>query len=447
MSLRQNALIVLLLTALIAIAGDWSGEPLLSRLWCVPASLLLLGLAYESWAVGRAAVRVQLQAPQRWYLSRPVQICWQIEHRSPRTLLFELAPGAVPEVTLQRDVQRLPVPPGSGAPGVGAPSVGAPGSGARFVASATARRLGRYRWPPLQTRVGGVLGLAWWPRTYALAGEFRVLPDVVHESESARGDAAREMQRARRVGTGLEVLQLRDYRPGDPQRSIDWKASARSGRLVSRDFAENRQLDILIAVDSGRSSGIAAGDTDRLALYANVAARLAQRAVTLDDRVGLLIYAEQPLAAMPLGSGMAAVMRIRSLLSQMTVRRGDANHALAAVRMRALARQRSLIVMLTDLDDASLAGEMRSAVRLLLPTHLPVIAGVASGRIDHMAQAAAEDELGVYRALAAQEYVTALTRSVASLQALGAPAVLAGAHELDRVVVNAYLGFRRRRQV
>jgi uncharacterized protein (DUF58 family) len=432
MSLRQNALILLLLTALLAIAGDWSGEPLLSRLWCVPAAALLLGLAYESWTVSRAAVRVQLQAPERWYLSRPTPIRWQIEHRLRGTLLLELAPAAAPEVTMERAVQRLPV---------------APDTGAAVVVSATARRLGRYQWPPLQTRVGGVLGLAWWPRRHTLAGEFQVLPEMVREVESARGAVAREMQLARRVGTGVEVLQLRDYRPGDPQRSIDWKASARLRRLVSRDFAENQQLDILIAVDSGRSSGIAAGDTDRLALYANVAARLGQRAVMLDDRVGLLIYAEQPLAAMPLSSGIAAVARMRSLLSQMTVRRGDANHALAAIRMRALARRRSLIVILTDLDDASLAGEMRSAVRLLLPTHLPVIAGVASGRIEGMAHTPADDELGVYRALAAQEYVTALTRSVSSLHALGAPAVLAAAHELDRAVIDAYLGFRRRRQV
>jgi uncharacterized protein (DUF58 family) len=432
MGLRQNTLILLLLTALVAIAGDWSGEPWLLRLWRAPAALLLIGLAYEAWTVGRASPRLRLQTSERWYLGRATSVRWQMDHRLRRTLMFELAPAAAPEVSMDRTVFRL---------------AAGPNLPAAAVIPATARRLGRYQWPQIHIRMGGVLGLAWWPRAFRVNGEFQVVPDVVREPEHSRGVAARAVQAARRRGSGAEVQQLRDYRPGDPQRSIDWKATARVRRLISRDFAEDQQLDILIAVDTGRASGMAAGDSDRLALYANVAARLAQRAVTLQDRIGLLIYAEQPLAAMPLNSGMAAVMRMRSLLSQMTVRRVDSNHALAAVRIRALARHRSLIVMLTDLDDASLAGEMRSAVRLLLPTHLPLIAGVASTTVERIALSAAEDELGVYRVLAAQESISALNRSIGALRALGAPAVLAPAAELDRAVIDAYLGFRRRRRV
>jgi len=86
-------------------------------------------------------------------------------------------------------------------------------------------------------------------------------------------------------------------------------------------------------------------------------------------------------------------------------------------------------------------------VRLLLPKHLPFIAGVASERVAALASAPARDELAVYRSLAAQEYCHTLARNVASLRALGAAAVSAAPRELDRAVLEAYLGFRQRRRV
>ena len=67
MGLRQNALILLLLTALVAIAGDWSGQPQLARYWCLPGGVLLLGLAYEAWMVNRAAPGLELGLPPRWF--------------------------------------------------------------------------------------------------------------------------------------------------------------------------------------------------------------------------------------------------------------------------------------------------------------------------------------------------------------------------------------------
>jgi uncharacterized protein (DUF58 family) len=432
MGLRQNALILLLLTGLAAIAGDWSGDIHLARFWCAPAALLLLGLAYETWMVSRAAPRVRLEAPDHWFLGRATSVEFQLSHRLPRMLAFEIAPSAAPEVSMDRSLRTVRAP---------VDEVG------RQVLIATARRLGRYRWPALRIRTGGVLGLAWWPRTLPIDGGFQVVPDIVRESERASGANALGSLAGQRAGSGSEILQLRDYQPGDAPRAIDWKASARTRRLISRDFSEDQQLDIVVAVDAGRASGLAAGHSDRLALYANVAARLAQRAATLDDRVGLLVYAQRPLAALAPGHGTAAVARVRALLAQMSVQPMDSNHILAALRIRSLVRHRSLVVVLTDLDDASMTGEMRRAVRLLLPQHLPFIAGVSSEHATALARTAATQKSEVYRSLAAQEYSNSLARNVASLRALGAPAVLASAQELDRAVLQAYLNFRRRRRV
>ncbi|MEE9253602.1 MAG: DUF58 domain-containing protein, partial [Pseudomonadales bacterium] len=55
-----------------------------------------------------------------------------------------------------------------------------------------------------------------------------------------------------RRGEGLEFHQLRDYRPGDTMRQIDWKATSRRRKLISKEYQEERDQQVLFAIDSGR---------------------------------------------------------------------------------------------------------------------------------------------------------------------------------------------------
>ncbi|HEY5019700.1 MAG TPA: hypothetical protein VII17_01650, partial [Steroidobacteraceae bacterium] len=70
MSLKQNALLLVLLAALIAVLGDWSADPQLTRWWRLPLGLLLLGLAFEAWMSRRANLQLQVHAAAQWLLCR-----------------------------------------------------------------------------------------------------------------------------------------------------------------------------------------------------------------------------------------------------------------------------------------------------------------------------------------------------------------------------------------
>jgi uncharacterized protein (DUF58 family) len=242
-------------------------------------------------------------------------------------------------------------------------------------------------------------------------------------------------------------LRLRDYRAGDPPRIVDWKATARAGRMISRDFAQDHRLEIVIVVDAGRASALRAGSLDRFGHYVNVAARLGQYAAGQDDLVGLVVYADRPLAVLAPARGAPAVARLRELLANARVERTESNPLYAAMRVRSLVRQRSLIIMLTDVDDTTVASQLAQAVRLLLPKHLPFVAGLSSAAAESMARAPANHWLDPYRSLAAQEYCAGLERKVRALNALGAPALVARPDGLERAVFAAYTNFRRAKRV
>jgi uncharacterized protein (DUF58 family) len=430
-SLRRNAFLLVLLTAAVAIGSDWSGNPTFTGLWRLPGALLLLGLAYESWAVAQCRLMLEVRAPEQLMLGRAAQFLFMVTHALNRDVTLQAAPAAPEHFEMDGAVESAEVPAGGRA------------SIERRVIPC---RLGEFDWPDLPARVAGPLGLAWWPRHALCRRRVRVVPDLFRSAAQVKGADASGYQLGLDVGAGAEVLRLREYRAGDAPRAVDWKATARAGRLISRDFSQDSGLQIVIAIDAGRGSSVQAGHLDRFGHYVNVAARLAQFAVAREDRVGLVVYADRPLATLAPGRGSAAMARIRALLGAARVERAESNPLYAATRIRSLVRHRSLIVMLTDIDDATTQSQMIQAVKFLLPKHLPFIAGLSSAEVESMARAPAVQWLDPYRSLAAQEYSIGLERKVGALNALGAPALVAKPEQLEHAVFAAYVNFRRQRR-
>lgn len=432
MSLRPTGVCLGALIALIAIVGAWGADGPIALLWRLPAGLLLAGLAYESSVVARARVRLDIEAPERWFLGRSGAATFLFKHALTRRVLIEWVPSAPSGFLFDGAVRTASIPAFAAA-------------SAQFVG--TPRRLGLQQWPAMRIRVAGPLGLAWWPKQLAAPASIRVQPELLESQFRGAGGGTSGARSGQSAGAGAEVLQLRAYRPGDPPRVIDWKATGRTRQLVSRDFSEDQHLEILILIDAGRASGLRSGELDRFGHYVNVAARLAQYAVAQDDLVGLIVFADRPLLECAPGRGATAVGRIRKLLGAARVEDSESDPLQAAIRVRSLARRRSLVVLLTDLDDAAVAGQLASATRLLLPKHLPFIAGLSSAHAESMAKAAAARWLDPYRSLAAQEYCASLHRKVQTLRALGAPALVAKPDRLEAAVFQAYAQFRRQRRV
>ena len=404
----------------------------MGRLWALPAALLLLGLAYEAAVLSRCVVELELQAPEYWPLARSQPMRFIFRQRSRQRLPIQVVLSAPDEFASTPRIETLQL---------------ASGVATVVTLSAAPRRLGRYPWPSPPIRVGGALRLAWWSRKVVADCAVTVVPEAIGQMERSRGVHGAGAKPVQSGGPGAEVLQLREYRKGDPLRAVDWKATARRGRLVSRDFSEDQHLEVIVAIDAGRTSALGAGDVDRLSLYVNVAARFAQRAASLEDAVGVVVFAAQPLAMLAPARGEAAVARIRDLLTACRVQPGDSNPVLAAARIRTMAQRRSLILMLTDLEDASAGSQLLRAVRLLAPKHLPFIAGFQSARITALARSPARDPLNVYRALAAVEYTNTMESNVRALRALGAAALTAQPADLERAVIDAYRQFREQRRV
>jgi uncharacterized protein (DUF58 family) len=149
-------------------------------------------------------------------------------------------------------------------------------------------------------------------------------------------------------GSGLEFEEVREYEPGDDIRSIDWNVTARMGTPYIKKFREDRELNILLAVDVSASSWFGSVDQSKRDLAAEVAALLAMTAMRSHDRVGLLRFAEGIRDWMPSRRARTELRDAARFLTNVT-------------------KKRSVVFLVSDFLDVGLVDD--PAVRMLGRKH------------------------------------------------------------------------------
>ena len=100
------------------------------------------------------------------------------------------------------------------------------------------------------------------------------------------------IHRLRRPGSGSELLDLRDYRPGDPPKMIAWKPSARRDRLITKEFENDVPVRAVLFLDTSEGVRLGPPGNTLLTRMAGVAAAVAQASAGNRDLVGLTTFDE-----------------------------------------------------------------------------------------------------------------------------------------------------------
>ncbi len=117
-------------------------------------------------------------------------------------------------------------------------------------------------------------------------------------------------------GRGVEFREVREYVPGDDVRTIDWNVTARTDVPYVKQFDEERELTVMLAVDVSRSGRFGSGERMRLEVAAELCGVLALSATTNRDKVGLVLFSDRVELYIPPARGRGHVLRIiRELLA------------------------------------------------------------------------------------------------------------------------------------
>jgi len=422
MSITLRAYFFFAVICLVGIAGQWiAGTE--TYFWRILAVAFVVALVVERVLVKKWLLTLDRELPQRAYLGRPLNYRLLIGNQSHRPVQLEAVEWYPDTVTASREVIRETIAPG----GVGEQTL-----------AVTPTKLGNISWDRFYCRIAGLLGLAHWNRRLSSKSTVAVVPDHLHLAETRVASQDSGDLNRRRYGSGLELIGLRDYLPGDSLRSIDWKATARSGRHTVRVFTEEQRLELTLLVDAGRRSALQAGTLTRLGHYINVAARLAEKTILEGNTVNLICFADQLMATVYQAKGRAGLLRIRAVLEKLRSQHTDSNMLPAVFEARSRARQRNLMVLLTDLDEASSDSQLIKASGLLVPKHLPLVASILDDETVMLERRFAHSWLDPYATMAAHESLLESRRAALHLQRKGAHVVYARPAMLDKEVMSYY---------
>ena len=431
MSITLRAYFFFATICLVGIVGQWAGGSD-TFFWKILALAFVVSLVTERVLVNRWTLILERELPVRAYLGKPLHYTVQVHNQSHRAIGIEAVewyPVSVdgPEKVLRKTI--------------------AAGETDSTSYTVTPTRLGEVNWDRMYCRIAGILGLANWNRRLSSAGKVKVVPDHLNLSETKLAAQSYGDLNRRRYGSGLDLIGLRDYLPGDSLRSIDWKATARSGRHTVRVFSEDQRLELTLLVDSGRRSSLQAGSLTRLGHYVNIAARLAEKTLMEGNSVNLICFADQVLATAYQAKGRAGLLRIREILGALRPQGTDSNLLPAVFETRHHARQRNLVVVLTDLDETSVDSQLIRATGLLVPKHLPLVASILDEETVEMESRFAHGWLDPYKTMAAHESLLESRRAALHLKRRGAHVVYARPTKLDKEVMNYYRRLLERNQL
>jgi uncharacterized protein (DUF58 family) len=274
----------------------------------------------------------------------------------------------------------------------------------------------------------------------------RVYPDFAAITRYIRLTADRReallgIHRRRRRGEGQDFLQLREYRIGDSLRQIDWKATARLRKPITREYQEERQQTVLFLLDCSRRMRAQDDDLSHFDRALNALILLAHVALRQGDAVGARSFGGERRWLPPrAGPGMLTALIDAVYDLQPTLEPPD--YAEAANLTLARQRKRALIVLLTNLRDED-QDELRLAVALLRRRHLLLIANLREPILDELLTRPIQDLPRARLYATTCHYLLQRERVQEQLRQQGAIVLDVPPNRLPAAMVNQYLDLKR----
>lgn len=247
-------------------------------------------------------------------------------------------------------------------------------------------------------------------------------------------------------GQGTEFDSLREYVPGDDVRSIDWRGTARSSTVVVKTWRPERDRHVLLVLDSGRTSAGRVGDQPRLDHAMDAALLLAALASRAGDRVDLLICDRTVRGSVQRVGAAEVLPRFVNEMADVEAVLVESDHSLMVTEILSRVSQRSLVVVLTGLDEASLTEGLIPVLGPLRRKHRIVLAAVADPAVDSML-ADTEDSAAAYLKGAAEHDVAARSATEQALRRLGCTVVQAPPERIAPELADHYLALKKAGQL
>jgi len=246
------------------------------------------------------------------------------------------------------------------------------------------------------------------------------------------------------TGDGSEFHALRELAPGMDKRAIDWKQSARHGKLLAKEFRTERNHPVIFAIDTGRLMCEPLLGVPRIDRAINAALLMAFVSLKLGDRVGFYGFDVRPRLFSGAVGGAHAFPFLQRLAARLDYSTEETNYTLALTQLGAALERRALIVIFTDFADTTSAELMLENVGRLIKRHLVLFVIFRDEELEAIRGREPTDPEAVSRAVTAEALLRERDVVIARLTRLGAHIVDAPAASVGPALLSAYIDLKKR---
>lgn len=252
------------------------------------------------------------------------------------------------------------------------------------------------------------------------------------------------IKRIRRIAQHAEFERIKEYVPGDDRRTVNWKATARRGRLMVNQYQDERAQQVIGLIDTGRVMKMPFEGLTLLDRAINATLVMASVAMTKEDRAGLITFSNTVHDVLPPKRDRGHLRAIMEVLyGQGTDHKETDIEALyATVRRRV--DQRSLLLLFTNYESRVGLERQLPYLRRLARRHLVVPIFFLNTELEQDLQERPADTEMVYIRTVTERMVQEKRAMARELELHGMPAVLCRPQDLSVSVLNRYLEIKAR---
>ncbi len=322
------------------------------------------------------------------------------------------------------------------------------GTAGTYVYSARAEERGLYTLKHVFLRYYGGLGLWKKQARIELPQEIRVYPDL-----SAVRGVLGSLQHAlildgnrihRKHRSGSDFHYVRDYSEGDEPRHINWKASARTAKLMTNEYRPEKGKIVTLLLDCGRMMGIELDGQVKLDRCLEAALALASVALKQGDQVSLLAFSNRVKLFIPPGKGIAHLHTLTEAVYDLQHDFVEPSYSAALAYLQRYLKKRSFIVLFSDMESYLYDNGLLPYMQRLRRGNPALLLSLGDPLLYDWARIQAEDSHHAYILSIAHKFTVDRKRYIYTMAGRGIPVLDVPADQLTLSVVNAYLDLKAR---
>ncbi|MDT3502331.1 DUF58 domain-containing protein [Stenotrophomonas maltophilia] len=428
--MRPAPLLLVLLLAWAALGGVVLAGALPRWSWALVATVIGTLALLDLWRQARRpSPQVQRELPEALALGVRREVGLRLQTTQPmRVQVFDLVPGGWPLESLPQRVQLRP------------------GHACALHYTLQPQQRGRFRFKGVQLRIRSPWRLWWQQRTLPPPLDVRVYPNFVPLTRFAlfSADQASRLVGAhvkRRRGEGTDFHQMREYRVGDSLRQLDWKATARARKLISREYQDEKNQQLLLMLDSGRRMLASEGGLSHFDHALNASLVVAYLALRQGDAAGLFAVGGERRWVQP-QRGMGTVEHLLRASYDLQPQPVATDYLAAATEVSLRQRRRALVMLVSNVRDEDIE-DLLAAVRLLQRRHLVCVASLREHELDGALEGEVHTLEDATRAGAAALYLQQRAKAHEALRSEKVMVLDVTADALPAALVERYLAVKR----